>query len=511
MTSQFLIVARQVLEKERHPMSAREIVAVGTRDRLFSDSLAGKTPYQTMKSKLSVDVRRNGERSIFVRTAPGRFYLRHLLPQGEAEYQAEPIAKPRANERVLVFDAGYLPSNMRFQGVARTWKQLYRRLLSPHVCEYMDRLAAEDLDTHKQVLTYIMVTRGDSVLAFKRGNYNRVEDFLRGSHCIGFGGHVIQEDRNLFTTSGLGVLEGAARELLEELALPKADILRLQSGEGMDVVGVLNDDSSDVGRRHFAFLLRYEVSDDSFWDDPRRGEKSITQLRWLGPGSEPRAIWHFEYWSQLCLRGFFPKLIDAAPAYRVLRRKPLHPPHLLCVIGGVGSGKSEATKVLTKTFGYREINSGRIIARLMKISPVPQTPRDVFQRKAWQFISTPNGPKRLADAILGAARRLEGPRVLIDGIRQQATLEAIRSAAEDVRIGVLFVHTTPDVAYKLYKAREASSISVDEFIRLRNAPVEREVDDMIALSDCVLYNWFGRRRYQRAIHNLMRSIQGVAE
>jgi hypothetical protein len=77
--SEFLIVARQILESERRPMRPAELVEHALRHRLFSDRIAGKTPTQTMKSKLSVHVRRHGDRSPFVRTAPGRFYLRDLL------------------------------------------------------------------------------------------------------------------------------------------------------------------------------------------------------------------------------------------------------------------------------------------------------------------------------------------------------------------------------------------------------------------------------------------------
>src|SRR2546422_6419167 len=41
-------------------------------------------------------------------------------------------------------------------------------------------------------------------------------------------------------------------------------------------VGALNDDSSPVGRRHFAFILRYEASDDPAWD---RSEEHTSELQ----------------------------------------------------------------------------------------------------------------------------------------------------------------------------------------------------------------------------------------
>lgn len=179
--SEFLDVARKVLERVRRPMRPNEIVSAAVKMQLFSDRRAGKTPHQTMKSKLSVDVRRKRGQSDFVRTAPGLFYLRHLLNGSHIEYRARPLSKPRTGEKILAFDSGWLPERARFQGVSKHWRRLFDRLLRPSICELVNRMDAELSDTHKQVLTYIMVTRRGAVLAYKRGNYNRAEDFLRGS------------------------------------------------------------------------------------------------------------------------------------------------------------------------------------------------------------------------------------------------------------------------------------------------------------------------------------------
>src|SRR5712671_5204528 len=108
MASEFLLVANQVLERERRALSAKEIVHIALRDGLFSDKRAGKTPHQTMKAKLSVNIRRYGEASPFVRTAPGRFYLRHLLDPKAPIYDAPPLRPPNASEHVLLFPTEWL-------------------------------------------------------------------------------------------------------------------------------------------------------------------------------------------------------------------------------------------------------------------------------------------------------------------------------------------------------------------------------------------------------------------
>ncbi len=494
------------MEQEQRPMSPKELVDLGTERRLFSDKLSGKTPSQTMNSKLSVHVRTLGEKSVFVRTAPGRFYLRRLLDPKTTIYNAKTFRPSAPTEEVLVFPTSWLDSFGRFQGISPDWEIISQSLLRPFICQYMERLRAEQSYSHKQILTYVLVTRGSQVLEFRRGTFNRVEDALRGRRCIGFGGHVAAHDRTLLDLSSMGIIQCAARELAEELTLPLADARRLDALEGFRVLGVLNDDSSTAGRRHLAFILKYEVCDPADWDEPKRGEKSINQLRWLDESASQASLWEFEYWSQLCLREFFPRLVHAQPEFRLLRKSPLRPPHLLCVLGEIGSGKSEAATLLKDKFGYLEVNSGRVLASLLGLPPIPETFRQVFQEAAWQFISRPSGPRTLATALWEQVRSKDTGRVLIDGIRQKATLDELKRLAGSAKIGILFIHALPDVAYQFCKDRYEGIENIHDFLKIRDNPVERQIGGMIRYSDAVLYNWTGHTEYQEAIYQLMEAI-----
>jgi len=511
MKSEFLIVAKRLMETEKKAMSPRELVDLGQKRQLFSDNVAGKTPYQTMKSKLSVHVRRFGEASPFVRTAPGHFFLRSLLNGGETPFDAKPIRPPKSREKVLVYRTSELDSITPWQGVQTTWKRAARSILTRMQPHYVNRFDVEQDNTFTQVLTYVLVCRGDALLSYRRGTYNRVDKFLQGASCVGFGGHVVETDLDLFNEETMGIYECASRELMEELHLPKADVQRIQQREGIEIVGIINDDSSDVGRRHLAFVMRYRVSEDPSWDQPERGEKAITQLRWIS-AREPGWVWlwNFEYWSQLCLREFAPRLVHVRPAYRLLRRSPLKPAHVLLVIGPVGSGKTLATEVLKEEFGYVEINTGEVVAQLLGIPPVPHTPRQDFQEKAWRFITSDSGPESLALRLLEIARDHNAPRILIDGLRQRATLNCLKSMAGDRRVGIIFVHTPPDQAYSFYASRIAQGASMKDFLATRSAPVEGEVESLISTADAVLYNWTGRPQYRETIRALMAEL-GISE
>jgi hypothetical protein len=93
MASEFLIIAARVLGQSECPMSVKEIIGVAKQEGWFPDNFSGKTPYQTLKSKLSVNIRRLGDESIFVRTAPGKFALRSDLEDAGEVYHARRYQK----------------------------------------------------------------------------------------------------------------------------------------------------------------------------------------------------------------------------------------------------------------------------------------------------------------------------------------------------------------------------------------------------------------------------------
>ncbi len=81
-----LAVVEQILRETAVPMSVREIV------ERAGESLPtkSKTPDTVVARDLSMDIKKKGEESIFIRTSPGRYTMRelHLAELGQAEAQA---------------------------------------------------------------------------------------------------------------------------------------------------------------------------------------------------------------------------------------------------------------------------------------------------------------------------------------------------------------------------------------------------------------------------------------
>jgi predicted NUDIX family phosphoesterase len=506
----YLWAAETVLRKHGRPLKEHEIVSFGIEDGLFADRQISRTPQKSMQARLSIDILEKGAESKFLRTGRGLFFLRDMLAglsRSEArEYTAIRRQPTPPSENVLTVGKKGYQGNLDFQGIDVLHADRLRKLLSSPYLAYMPRTQAEMNNEYKQFVTYTIIQDQTRVLCFRRGQYNRAASFLRGALCIGFGGHVTENDLNMFSYQDQGITANAAREIAEEIRFKagRPDI----DPSTIEVLGLLNDDSSDVGLRHLAVVLRLWVSKSKEWASPLRGEASVSQLRWLDLQKTKINLLDFEYWSQLCLRKFYAPSVTARPGYRIIHRSNFQQGHILCVVGTIGSGKSIATQCFKSEAGYTEVNSGRILARLMGIPPIPETPRKQFQESAQAFISGDLGPTVLAYAILQEARRLGSSRVVIDGIRHPATLKALRDNAKRP-VAVLYIQTPPDVAYELYTLREApnDTPTPPEFAAVQNAPVESMTRYLIDEADAIVYNWFGVDDYRFVVKELIADLR----
>ena len=91
-------------------------------------------------------------------------------------------------------------------------------------------------------------------------------------------------------------------------------------------------------------------------------------------------------------------------------------------------------------------------------------------------------------------------------MRHVATFDQLRDLDKSRKVGLLYIATPPDVAFQFYRTREALGASIHDFLRVRDAPGEEEVQDLLARADAVIDNWFGRQQYLDAIRRLMKYL-----
>jgi len=80
--------------------------------------------------------------------------------------------------------------------------------------------------------------------------------------------------------------------LREELNLIENGVL----GQGPQVVGLINDNTTNEGQKHLAVAMIVQCSAS---DDPTKGELEIRNLHWKSLSALPNDLAHFEVWSRI--------------------------------------------------------------------------------------------------------------------------------------------------------------------------------------------------------------------
>jgi predicted NUDIX family phosphoesterase len=193
-----------------------------------------------------------------------------------------------ADENVLVFPRSLFERLGTFQGFNPNVDHYLPTILDKRNNSFQPRAQAEINPDFKQIIPYVVITDGRNVLHYVRGK-KAGEQRLVAKGSIGIGGHINNEDHSLFADGLQAFQDAVEREVREELSV--------QGSFDAKPVGLINDDSSEVGRVHFGIVhLLFRTP-----DKVKKNEQVITQVEFL-PIEELKAKREqMETWSQLCL------------------------------------------------------------------------------------------------------------------------------------------------------------------------------------------------------------------
>lgn len=196
-----------------------------------------------------------------------------------------------AGEQVLVVKRAVLEEIGTFHGILTDGLDAaLAKLLDPARHFFMDRDAAEQDPTHKQLIPYCVFRCGGRVLHYTRGKSGG-ESRLHAKISVGVGGHVNPVDTGNGRTGPEAYHAAVTREIEEELILPQAHEHR--------IIALLNDDSNAVGQVHLGVVHLVELRTE----DVRAREDALAELAFSeltelnGPAYE-----RLETWSQFCVR-----------------------------------------------------------------------------------------------------------------------------------------------------------------------------------------------------------------
>ncbi|UCG49275.1 MAG: hypothetical protein JSU94_05720 [Phycisphaerales bacterium] len=193
-------------------------------------------------------------------------------------------------EQVLVVERKVVEEVGMFQGVTVEVARYQAAFFAPGAARFMRRSEAEVDSSHKQLIPYVIMACGGRYLSYVRGK-RAGESRLTGLRSIGIGGHINPgDDMPLFNTDFRETyLAAVEREVAEEVDV--------RAGHSDRIVGLLNDDSNEVGSVHLGVVHLWVLDSE----DVSRREQMITQMSFMSRGELEEVRGSMETWSQLCL------------------------------------------------------------------------------------------------------------------------------------------------------------------------------------------------------------------
>ena len=194
-------------------------------------------------------------------------------------------------EKVLVVKRSIYEELGAFHGVNFEVEHYLERLLRGKELEYRDRPEAEKNTQYKQLIPYVIITHEDKYLCYQRGK-RAGEQRLVNKVSIGIGGHInpCDDQMPLFCDDYSEIYKNAvAREVAEEITV--------ECEYEDTIVGLLNDDSNEVGQVHLGIIHFWRLAEPKV----KKREQMICQLSFMSE----KELWaikeNMETWSQLCL------------------------------------------------------------------------------------------------------------------------------------------------------------------------------------------------------------------
>lgn len=192
-------------------------------------------------------------------------------------------------EEILVIPRELFDKLGSFQGIQTDTARYLEAMLDPQNNFFMDRGEAEDDPSFKQIIPYAIFHHEGKYLHYTRGQSGG-ESRLHAQGSIGIGGHINPVDERADPLGRETYLAGVEREIDEELVI--------KGKHQNKIIGLLNDDSNEVGKVHLGVVHLFELENN----EVSSGEDALANLAFqtavdLKGELHPK----LETWSRFCV------------------------------------------------------------------------------------------------------------------------------------------------------------------------------------------------------------------
>lgn len=181
------------------------------------------------------------------------------MPTTQQNKEAMPPVNNKWNERILVVKRSELFPKGPWTGLKAVDFNWYLQVIKEKK-EFVARGPVETNLDYKQIIPYLVFEYDGSYFLMQRQG-KASESRLASKYSLGIGGHLREEDMK-----GSDIFAWAQREFHEEVNY-SGDIT-------IEPLGVLNDDSNEVGKVHlgFVFLLKGNTAEISVKSELQSGQ-----------------------------------------------------------------------------------------------------------------------------------------------------------------------------------------------------------------------------------------------
>ncbi len=192
-------------------------------------------------------------------------------------------------EHVLVIPRALFDELGSFQGFQPEAERYLNAILAPGSNFFLPRPDAELDPTHKQIIPYSIFHHQGKYLVYTRGGKSG-EKRLHAKQSIGIGGHINPVDEREDSLAETTYFNGVEREIVEELVL--------KGNHTQRVIGLINDDSNEVGQVHLGVVHLFDLDHD----EVSSNEDAIQDLHFATLEELAAAADNLETWSSICVK-----------------------------------------------------------------------------------------------------------------------------------------------------------------------------------------------------------------
>lgn len=259
--------------------------------------LYGKTQHKTLQARISEDIRKNGENSLFYRVEPGVFYLRRL--KGSENEHREFFARPRFRELhrslVLVVARSIADKYETRDGFIEPANT--QNLLSYDKIRFENAKRITPEEDSLPVWSFVVVCRGEEILTYRQGRYRQQRDGFENQRTIGFSTLVEMEQITLFDYDEMAVISAGLKSTVVDLGYQENALnLSTEQANASLEFSVLFEEVGKI--KELVCVIAYECPD---WLEPTKRRLAINDLQWLKATHPVNNLDDFDPWSKKIL------------------------------------------------------------------------------------------------------------------------------------------------------------------------------------------------------------------